>query len=497
MKSIKQKSMLFLSTLSIMVMLIVLGGSYFLVEGYFEKSLNKQIKDSDQALSVVLKEPIFSYDSSVINNIITSFVDFPYIHDIQAFDQRGKLIGGTQALSEQQELMELSTNRVDVVWEDNNQIGYLEVAYRLDANDQLLMSTKMMFALIAVVLLIALQATNWIVLTKYVVKPIDLVANAMSELAQGEGDLTRRLNISSRDEVGVLSKGFDSFISNLQKLVQRIVYSADELSGCSGEIKVKGDNNAASAKQQLDNIVQVTTAVQQMSSVTEEVAQHATHTAAKTQTCNELALKGSTIVKKTIDDIHNLGSEIADTSEKVLDLRDKSDRINTVLEVIKEIAEQTNLLALNAAIEAARAGDQGRGFSVVADEVRALAKRTHHSTSEIENIIKDLQSSSEDVDKSMSGAKNTLSQTISESHQAIGALDDIIEGMRVINDMNTQIAAATEEQNIVAANVSEKFVSMNSIIDTINVSAERVVELGVKLDGLRENIKGDLSKFKL
>ncbi|MGB0204383.1 MAG: methyl-accepting chemotaxis protein [Neptuniibacter sp.] len=462
-----------------------------------ENSLNKQIADSEQTLSVVLKEPMFSYDQGLINNIVESFVVYKYIQNIQVYDHRGKWIGGSNIDDQSETSMVLEEKQIDVFWEGENKIGYLKVNYRLDANDGLLYATQVMFLLIAAVLLIALQATNWLVLTRYVVKPIEIVASAMSDIAQGGGDLTRRLNITSNDEVGMLSKGFDAFITNLHQLIQRIVDTADELSVCSGEIKVNGDGNAASARLQKREVGQVTEAVKEMSSVTGEVARNANSTAASTQTCNDLAIQGSKIVKKTVAEIHDLDAEISDTSVKVLALKDKSDHINTVMEVIKDIAAQTNLLALNAAIEAARAGEQGRGFSVVADEVRALALRTHQSTEEIENIIQALQLSTDEVDRSMTGAQATLKQTISESHQAIVALDDIIGGMDQINDMNAQIAAATEEQYTTTESISDKFDSINEIIDSINLNADKVVDLGNQLDDLRECIRGDLSNFKL
>jgi methyl-accepting chemotaxis protein len=339
--------------------------------------------------------------------------------------------------------------------------------------------------------------TNWAVLTRYVVNPIKTVADAMAEIAQGGGDLTQRLTVVNDDEIGMLSNNFNTFISNLHELIQRIVNSADELLVCSGDIKSNAGRNATATQQQLREIEQAATALHEMTATTQEVAQNASDTADKTQSCNELAMTGSAIVRKTVDEIHNLSSEITTTSEKIVELKDKSEHINTVLEVIKEIAEQTNLLALNAAIEAARAGEQGRGFAVVADEVRGLAQRTQQSTEEIEVIIKDLQSSSEESNRMMEVSSGTLAQAVEESGKATLSLEEIIRDINMINDMNTQVATAAEEQTVVAGEISEKVSTINDITSEVTENAGYVGELGSRLDSLSSSIKDDLSKFKL
>ncbi|PSW22157.1 methyl-accepting chemotaxis protein [Photobacterium sanctipauli] len=497
MNSIKQKSMLFLSGVSLLVMVVIFSGSYFTAKQYFEGELTKQMKDSDQTLSIVLKEPIFAYDTTLTKNILGSFVEFPYIYGVNAFDHRGKTIGAAQDKGPKPDEANLQTNSVDIIWDDGQKIGHIEISYRLDANEELLATTRTMFVLIGIVLLLALQITNWVVISKLVINPIQVVAKAMSEIAQGGGDLTSRLNIKTNDEVGMLAKGFDTFILNLHQLVSRIVTSAEELGKCAEQIKASASNNASATQQQLSEIEQVATALNEMASATQEVSNNATVTADKTASCNDLALRGNTSVQKTVDEIHNLGDEVTTTSSTIAELKEKSEHINTVLEVIKGIAEQTNLLALNAAIEAARAGEQGRGFAVVADEVRALAQRTQNSTEEIEGIINDLQASSTEASQQMNTTRSTLAQTLEESGQAIQALEEIITDIRQINDMNTQVATATEEQNAVAGEVSEKVVAINSITTSVTSNAAHVGELSSRLEEISAGIKADLSKFRL
>ncbi|WED20537.1 methyl-accepting chemotaxis protein [Vibrio sp. JC009] len=497
MNSIKQKSMLFLTGISLIVMVVIFFGGYLTAKQYFDDELATQMKDSDQTLSIVLKEAVFAYDTVLTEDILNSFVEFPYIHEIKAFDHRGKAIGSAIESAAKPETENIATNSIEILWAGGKKIGYAEVSYRLDANAAVLSSARVMFILIAIVLLIALQVANWAILSKLVINPIQKVADAMSEIAQGGGDLTSRLNIQSNDEVGVLASGFDRFISNLHGLVSRIVSSAQELSQCAEQIKSNADNNAVATQQQLSEIEQVATALNQMASATQEVSNNANTTADKTASCNDLAIAGNGSVQKTVAEIHNLGEDISATSTTISELKDKSEHINTVLEVIKGIAEQTNLLALNAAIEAARAGEQGRGFAVVADEVRALAQRTQVSTQEIEGIIKDLQVSSEGANKQMHTTRDTLTKTVDESAQAIQSLEDIITDIRQINDMNTQVATATEQQNAVAGEVSEKVVAINNITTSVTDNAAQVGELSIKLESLSDSIQADLSKFKL
>lgn len=498
MNSIKQKSMLFLSTASLLVMVIIFSSSYMLAKNHFEEALNKQIKGLNNTLSIALQEPIFSYDSGLIERIMSSFMNLPFVDSIKAYDQRDKLLGTAKDdQSTKADSKDLRVDTIDIVWSDKSVIGHLEVTYRMDSNAELLSSIQIMFLLIGVILLLVLQVTNWFVLTRYVVNPIKVVASAMAEIAQGGGDLTRRLNIQSKDEVGVLAHGFDTFISNLHTLVQKIVNSNNELSNCSQSIKSNANENTKSTEQQLLEIEQVATALNEMSSATQEVARNANETADKTQRCNELAIKGNTIVKNTINDIHNLGQEINSTSDKIIELKEQSAQINTVLDVIKGVAEQTNLLALNAAIEAARAGEQGRGFAVVADEVRSLAQRTQDSTTEIEGIINNLQSASEGASKLMQSTSATLQKTIDESGGAITALDNIIKDIVVINDMNAQVATATEEQSSVASEVSDKVLIINNATIVITDNAASIEQLSDQLDSLSSSINSDLSNFKL
>ncbi|PFG46195.1 methyl-accepting chemotaxis protein [Vibrio sp. ES.051] len=495
MNSIKQKSMALLSLVTLVVMIVAFMATYYVAKGYLDKSLQSDIIDTNQTLSIVLQEPVFAYDQALITNIIDSFVVYPHIESIQVADHRGKILATANA-DEAAAKHVLNSQIVDVFWGEDKKVGALSIEYRLDANDSLLQALKFVLIMLGGALLVALLATNWIVLSLFVVKPVEKVAQALHEIAEGGGDLTKRLNIITNDEFGRLATSFDSFVEHLQSLVQSIVHSANSLGVCSSDIKRSAHINAQSMKSQSADVEQVATALNEMSSATEEVSGNAVQTSEKTVQCSELANSGSAVVSKTVSEVKELGVQIEQTSLTIGALREKSSDINTVLEVIKEIAEQTNLLALNAAIEAARAGDQGRGFAVVADEVRGLAQRTQNSTEEIEEIIRELQTASTQAGEQMSKTSERLSYTLEESDRALEALADILEHISVITDMNTQVATATEEQNAVAADVSEKVENINTTTQEVTQNALHVGEVAEKLDKLSGEIKLGLNKFK-
>tara|TARA_R110001583_G_scaffold67490_8_gene192972 strand:- start:15857 stop:17293 length:1437 start_codon:yes stop_codon:yes gene_type:complete len=478
-------------------MIVVFSASYFLAKDYFDNVLTEEIQDSQTMLEIVLKEPIYNYDKELIGDILGAFILNPSIHKISAYDHRQQLL--SEKVVEQSKLDNESAikKEVNINWSGNENIGKLVITYRADSNDALLVAVKSVFFAIGLILIIVLQLTNWFALSVLVVKPLRTVGDALSVIASGGGDLTSRLTIKSNDEIGKLAENFNLFITQLHSIVSGIVDVANEVNDTSISIINSASKNVQATQLQLQETEQASTALHEMSLTTNEIAENANHTAESTESCRQLAQKGSDVVRETATQINRLGSDMMITAEKISDLRVKSESIGSVLDVIKSIAEQTNLLALNAAIEAARAGEQGRGFAVVADEVRSLAQRTSQSTSEIEKIIDGLQKASTEVNDSMGESQLALQKTVEESSNASTALADIQTTIDEISGMNAQIASASVEQNSVAADVSRNVTQIFNITNEVTENAQGARGASARLGELGKGLISNLSKFKI
>jgi len=497
MKSITAKSMALLSGVSVAVLVLVFMICHSLASNYFEKQQQQGIADASAALSVVVREPVFAYDKALLDTILEAFVDSPVIHQITAYDHRGKQLGERLEQAAAPEAGKLLNKQVEILWEDGRLIGRLEVGFRLDTTDALMTAIDLLFLLITIALLAALLLANYITLKRFVVQPIKTVTKALRAIAAGGGDLTQRLEVERDDEVGQLAGNFNQFIGQLQELIQSIVSNAEHLSETSGSMKAAAEGNLQAIQRQLIETEQASTALTQMSSTTNEVAQNANTTAEHTKSCAELAQQGDEMVVNTVAKIDELGGEMGSTSERIVRLREQSDTIGTVLDVIKGIAEQTNLLALNAAIEAARAGEQGRGFAVVADEVRNLAQRTQDSTIEIEKIIEELQAASSSANESMDSSQGVLQATAEDFNHASETLANILSNVNQINDMNIQIATASDEQNAVAADISKNVNQIFNLTNEIEGNASSVQDNSDKLYAMSEEIRSLLNNFRV
>ena len=321
------------------------------------------------------------------------------------------------------------------------------------------------------------------------------VGNATQSMA--DGDLTTRLKIKGNDEMQLIATDFNSMAEKFEALVQQIVSATSQLAAASEEVAVISQESAANLNNQRSETEQVATAMNEMSATVQEVARHAGDASGAAANADNEAKAGNSIVSLASTSIDELAHEVENASGVINQLADDSDKIGTVLDVIKGIAEQTNLLALNAAIEAARAGEQGRGFAVVADEVRTLAGRTQESTQEIEAMIDKLQSGAKNAVTAMESGREKATVGVEQTKQAGEALAAITRAVSTISEMNIQIASAAEEQSATTEEMNKNIININQLADETANSADQSTAASAELSKLASDLQNLVNQFKI
>ena len=312
-----------------------------------------------------------------------------------------------------------------------------------------------------------------------------------------EGDMTVSIDLKSKDEVQELANEFNAMSSKVRELISEVLVVSSDVSTKSQDVEGIAEKSSNAIERQLSETAQVTTAMNQMADTVQDVAQNSSQAAGVANKANEEAAMGQKVVETTLSDVNSLAQEI-DTSASVINrVAEDSNNISQVLDVIKGIAEQTNLLALNAAIEAARAGEQGRGFAVVADEVRTLAQRTHQSTEEIEQMINRLQSGVGDAVKTMEISHEMASRTVERSGKVGDALVNIVQAVNDIVGMNNQIATAAEEQSAIAGEINHNIQRINEVGQETATGAADTNKASHEMTELVSTLQGLVNAFKV
>lgn len=349
------------------------------------------------------------------------------------------------------------------------------------------------YSLTAIIIITALVSLYFYM--RYLLKPLSGVVQNLKRVA--DGDLTANIQVQSKDEIGELQLAMQQTVEHLRGIITHITGAAIRLGGSSANMFKTTESMRAGVQQQQSGIEQVATAMNEMSSTVQEVARNAGMAAESAHNANKEAQNGRNIVELTIKSINSLAGEIDNTSNVISTVREDSDSIGSILDVIRGIADQTNLLALNAAIEAARAGEQGRGFAVVADEVRTLASRTQQSTEEIHDMIEKLQSGIHNAVDAMEKSRAHTLETVEQASKTGESLRVITDAVATINDMNTQIASASEEQSSVTEEINRNVSEINRVSEISAESARQTLEASEGLNQLTDELNELVGRFKL
>ena len=442
-------------------------GFTFLVDGN-----NNIVAYQDEKLS---QQPLTELNSVLTPNKITQLIDAGFISTIPWPEQGDKLI--------------FAANVPSTDWS----LGIVvdkELAFAS-------VSEQIQFTAIAsIILYLVIASISTYVVTR-LLKPLQTLSSALSELAKGQGDLTQRIEIRRMDEIGELAQHVNQFLSQMQSMLGSVIAHSEQLASQAELANQLSQQASQQVEAQQNDVNQIATAIHEMSATAAEVASHAELTATASQGSATACQDGQLVIEKNRSAIVDLAEQVSSASEVILELESNTQSINQILSTIQEIAEQTNLLALNAAIEAARAGEQGRGFAVVADEVRVLSQRTHGSTEEIRNMIETLQNNTKLAVTGMQASTSLADTSVDYAQQASQSLHTITSAINEINDMALQIASAAEEQRAVSEDISR---NTQGIKDASDMLSSQTIQSSDSANNMRdsaENMRREVGRFKV
>ncbi|KPW92737.1 Methyl-accepting chemotaxis sensory transducer [Pseudomonas syringae pv. coryli] len=387
----------------------------------------------------------------------------------------------------------LSTARIDMMANVEAELGQNVVGLATDARSSAQSSLYVAVAIVVLMLIVVLWLAS-VIIRNIKVAVVDVNRTLM---ALSTRDLTARTRYVGKDEFGEISRNLDNMAQQISDVIRDIGSATAQVATAaeqSSAVALQTNQNVAQQRQGTD---QVATAISEMSATVKDVARSTTDAAEMSQRVNNSTLQGKTEIDNTIGLIQGLSVQAEETSRIIDELKGESNSISSVLDVIRGVADQTNLLALNAAIEAARAGEQGRGFAVVADEVRNLAKKTQDSTVSIQKMIANLQSGSERAAASMQETLGKAQEGASNVVRAGELLEEIAEGIATISDRNIQVASAAEEQSLVAEEIHRNVDDINSLVIQVSAGAEQTAVTSRELARLAEQQQGLVGRFKV
>lgn len=472
-----------------------------------------KVKNMGALLAQIAPEPMAALDLTGLTRFANTVVSDSDFSTVSFFDNEGRLLSAAGAKTDDDNVLEFAVKAED------QKIGQVKIAYnhkaldafisrsekqsaqRLDEIAKAMSATqssaeyRLGFILLLIAVILGVMA--YVLFNKLVMQRLNNMERRFSDIAEGDGDLRQRVEVFGNDAIDRLGKHFNLFLDKIHSAISHVADSVGKLSHASTEMAAVTEQTNDGTRAQKSEIDQLAAAINQMLATVNEVAQSAGQTADQAQNSDKTAQKGWEVVNKGIKSIEQLAQEIEQAGEVIVRLQSDCEAIGVVLDVIRGIAEQTNLLALNAAIEAARAGDHGRGFSVVADEVRTLASRTQQSTQEIQNMIEKLQGGAQSAVEVMNRGQEKAVYSVELSELAGTSLGEITQAVSTISQMNMHIASAVEEQNATVNSINENITNISQIAEQTAGGAQQTAQSSETLSQLAANLQETVAKFRV
>ncbi|EJL6576648.1 methyl-accepting chemotaxis protein [Vibrio cholerae] len=486
-----------------------------IVNGYaFDDTGNMSEEDAQQYVSlaenhgdaVVVSPVTFNEGQPTITFSVKRFdesVDF-FVFNLSAFSQMmtdyategsfAELMANGNVIFSDKQGVNLTpiTRPINFAGQDWQLIGYIDLTAIQANTDQL--NWKITLALLVCASVIIVASVTMLHVS---FKPLSRLNTLVANLSQGNGDLTQRLAVESKDEIGQICNSINLFIEKLQQMFIDVADSSKEIDRAVVHLSNQARSNLNTLNQHTQETEQAITAIEEMSASAGSIAQSADDAALLTERTNRYADESKQTVTEAVNSVNGLVNQVSSMAETITRMSEDTKQINSVLQVIGAIAEQTNLLALNAAIEAARAGEQGRGFAVVADEVRALASRTQQSTSQINDMLATLKTTTENVVKEMDSTRIHCEETAERTNHVMDSLNVVTDSVAEMNNLNTLIATSAMEQRQVTHEVSKNMAAIQEMVRKLNMNAEQVTSVSNELQNTSHALSDVVGRFRV
>ncbi|GAA5268442.1 methyl-accepting chemotaxis protein [Vibrio cholerae] len=486
-----------------------------IVNGYaFDDTGNMSEEDAQQYVSlaenhgdaVVVSPVTFNEGQPTITFSVKRFdesVDF-FVFNLSAFSQMmtdyategsfAELMANGNVIFSDKQGVNLTpiTRPINFAGQDWQLIGYIDLTAIQANTDQL--NWKITLALLVCASVIIVASVTMLHVS---FKPLSRLNTLVTNLSQGNGDLTQRLAVESKDEIGQICNSINLFIEKLQQMFLDVADSSKEIDRAVVHLSNQARSNLNTLNQHTQETEQAITAIEEMSASAGSIAQSADDAALLTERTNRYADESKQTVTEAVNSVNGLVNQVSSMAETITRMSEDTKQINSVLQVIGAIAEQTNLLALNAAIEAARAGEQGRGFAVVADEVRALASRTQQSTSQINDMLATLKTTTENVVKEMDSTRIHCEETAERTNHVMDSLNVVTDSVAEMNNLNTLIATSAMEQRQVTHEVSKNMAAIQEMVRKLNMNAAQVTSVSNELQNTSHALSDVVGRFRV